>query len=169
MPGTHYATPDLMIDNGEIEGVLVRDLKKFTDERGWLIEVFREDELDKKYMPRMGYVSMTNEGVVRGPHEHVDQTDLFAFLGPSTFLITLWDNRAGSPSLGKKQVIRAGEDNPKSVIIPPGVVHAYKNVGNKPGMVVNLPNRLYAGRGKNGPVDEIRHEDREDSLFRVDF
>jgi dTDP-4-dehydrorhamnose 3,5-epimerase len=45
------------------------------------------------------------------------------------------------------------------------VVHAYKNTGVVPGWVFNAPNRLYAGEGKRGPVDEIRHEDRADSPF----
>ena len=43
-----------------------------------------------------------------------------------------------------------------AVWIPPGVVHAYRNVGTIPGLVFNSPNRLYAGYGKREPVDEIR-------------
>jgi dTDP-4-dehydrorhamnose 3,5-epimerase len=54
------------------------------------------------------------------------------------------------------------------LIIPPGVVHAYRNVGSEPGLVFNCPNRLYRGPGKKEPVDEIRHEDRPDNLFRLD-
>jgi len=33
---------------------------------------------------------------------------------------------------------------------------------------VNLPNRLYKGEGKHRPVDEIRHEDNPESIFRLD-
>jgi dTDP-4-dehydrorhamnose 3,5-epimerase len=65
-------------------------------------------------------------------------------------------------------VFDAGEDDPKSVIVPAGVVHAYKNIGAVPGWVVNLPNRLYAGSGRKEPVDEIRHELRPDSDFVLD-
>jgi dTDP-4-dehydrorhamnose 3,5-epimerase len=54
------------------------------------------------------------------------------------------------------------------VLIPPGVVHAYKNVSEVPGLVVNFPNRLYAGEGRKGPVDEIRYEDRPGSPFVLD-
>jgi dTDP-4-dehydrorhamnose 3,5-epimerase len=54
------------------------------------------------------------------------------------------------------------------VIVPPGVVHGYKNIGDKPGWVFNAPNRLYAGRGKQEPVDEIRHEDEDGSPFRIE-
>ena len=64
----------------EIEGVLIRPLKRYTDSRGWLIEVLREDELPEEFVPAMGYISLTHPGVARGPHEHRDQTDGFAFL-----------------------------------------------------------------------------------------
>ena len=33
--------------DGEIEGVDLRPLKRFLDQRGWLVELFRHDELDK--------------------------------------------------------------------------------------------------------------------------
>ncbi len=55
-----------------------------------------------------------------------------------------------------------------SVIIPPGVVHAYKNIGTVDGLVYNAPNKLYAGTGKKQPVDEIRYEDDDNSRFNVD-
>jgi dTDP-4-dehydrorhamnose 3,5-epimerase len=52
-----------------------------------------------------------------------------------------------------------GQSSPAAVWIPPGVVHAYRNIGEVPGLVFNAPNRLYAGWGKHEPVDEIRHEE----------
>ena len=55
-----------------------------------------------------------------------------------------------------------------AVIIPAGVVHAYRNVGTEPGVVFNCPNRLYKGPGRRYPVDEIRHEDDPASPFRLD-
>jgi dTDP-4-dehydrorhamnose 3,5-epimerase len=63
--------------------------------------------------------------------------------------------------------VTAGVDDPTAIIIPPGVVHAYKNVGATPGWVVNCPNRLYAGVGRREPVDEIRHESRPDNPFAL--
>jgi dTDP-4-dehydrorhamnose 3,5-epimerase len=157
-----------MFTAGKIEGILVRNLVKYVDERGWLMEIFREDELERPLRPVMGYVSFTQPGVVRGPHEHADQADHFCFLGPSNFKILLWDNRKTSPTYNCKQIIYAGEDAARAVIIPPGVVHAYKNIGLEPGMVVNCPNRLFAGAGKKDPVDEIRHEDDPHTPYKVD-
>jgi dTDP-4-dehydrorhamnose 3,5-epimerase len=61
-----------------------------------------------------------------------------------------------------------GQDNPASVLIPAGVVHGYRNVGDIDGIVINCPNRLYAGSGRKEEVDEIRHEDDGESTFRMD-
>ena len=152
----------------DINGVVVRELKKYTDRRGWLMELFRHDELDQEFFPVMTYLSMTSPGVARGPHEHVDQADYFCFIGPSTFRLYLWDNRADSSTYGLKATYDLGEKTPAAVIVPKGVVHAYKNIGAGDGIVFNAPNRLYAGEGRRDPVDEIRHEDDTDSPFQLD-
>ena len=157
-----------MFTNGEIADVLVKELTKHSDPRGWLIEIFREDEIDPRYRPVMEYISMTEPEIARGPHEHADQADYFAFIGPSTFKVYLWDNRRNSPTYRNRMALLAGEEAPRTVIIPPGVVHAYKNVGGKTGMVVNLPNRLFAGRGRKETVDETRHELDPNSIFIID-
>lgn len=158
----------LMYRKGKIHDVIVKPMGKFLDERGWLAELFRADEVAPAAMPAMAYLSMTQPGIARGPHEHVDQTDYFCFLGPANFKVYLWDARPDSPTYGVKQFFFAGIDSPQIVIVPPGVVHAYKNVGVENGIVFNAPNRLYAGEGKQAPVDEIRHEESAASLFVLD-
>ena len=60
--------------SGDIEGVIVRRLDKYHDERGWLAELFRDDELPgEEFRPAMAYTSTTKPGVRRGPHEHAEQ------------------------------------------------------------------------------------------------
>ena len=153
---------ELFID-GEISGVSVTPFREFSDKRGWLTELFRIDELGA-YSVAMAYLSVTYPGVIRGPHEHAEQTDYFCFLGK--FTLALWDNRKGSPTYGKKKVI-ANADR-LIVTVPPGVVHAYRNSGDSEGTVLNFPDRLYAGQGKKEKVDEIRHEDDLESPFRME-
>ena len=153
---------------GQIRDVVVRDLRKFVDERGWLAELFRHDELAEEFYPTMAYISSTQPGVTRGPHEHVDQADLFCFIGPSNFKLRLWDNRADSETYNHVMTLFAGFDNPRSVLVPKGVVHAYRNVGHVPGIVINCPNRLYMGTNKREEIDEIRHEDDPETIFRIE-
>jgi dTDP-4-dehydrorhamnose 3,5-epimerase len=153
---------------GSIHDVLWRPLRKFTDARGWLCELFRHDELPPEFHPVMAYISMTEPGVARGPHEHVDQSDCFCFLGPSLFQVFLWDARQQSPTYLTFQTATVGEDQPMLLVVPPGVVHAYKNVGGTEGIVYNFPNRLYRGPGRRDPIDEIRHEDKSDTPFRLE-
>jgi dTDP-4-dehydrorhamnose 3,5-epimerase len=150
---------------GAIEGVVVRKLKRFFDDRGWLTELFRHDELAEEFFPAMAYISSTNPGVARGPHEHRDQADLFCFIGPSNFKLRMWDNRKDSATFGSVMTMVVGEDNPAAVLIPAGVVHGYQNVGDVDGIVINCPNRLYAGAGRKEEVDEIRHENSDESIF----
>ncbi len=153
---------------GNIEGVVVRDLRKFHDGRGWLVELFRQDEMTEEFYPAMSYLSTTKPGVRRGPHEHVDQADLFCFIGPSNFKLRMWDHRSDSGTFNNVMTLIVGEDFPKSVIVPLGVVHAYQNVGTVDGVVVNCPNRLYMGKDKREEIDEIRHEDNPNTVFRME-
>lgn len=153
--------------DGEIKGVVIRKLTIVTDSRGWLTELFRNDELEREFFPTMAYISSTNPGVTRGPHEHDDQADLFCFLGPSNFKLRMWDNRKDSETFGCITTVVVGQKNPASVLVPAGVVHAYQNIGDTEGIVINCPNRLYKGPGRREAVDEIRHEDDAETIYRM--
>ena len=151
---------------GEIEGVIIEQLTKFSDDRGYLVETFRIDNLLNELRPVMSYVSYTKPGVARGPHEHMEQTDIFCFMGPGNFKIKLWDNRKGSKTFRCCKEVIGGEDNPLRIIVPPGVVHGYRNISEEAdGMVINYPDKLYRGWDKKEEVDEIRHEDKEDEFY----
>lgn len=154
--------------SGTIHDVVARDLRKIPDERGWLTELFRQDELSEEFYPVMSYISSTEPGVTRGPHVHLRQADLFCFTGPSNFMLRMWDDRPHSKTYRHVMTLLAGEDNPKLVLVPEGIVHAYRNVGTIPGIIINCPNRLYRGEGRLELPDEIRYEDDPDTIFRVD-
>jgi dTDP-4-dehydrorhamnose 3,5-epimerase len=149
---------------GKVGGVIWKPLRVNHDSRGWLCELFRQDEMAGDVQPAMAYLSETLPGATRGPHEHLQQTDHFCFIGPSIFHLYLWDNRPEAPSYLCHEI--AIIDKPMTVVIPPGIVHAYRNAGNSAGLVVNCPNRLYRGDGRADPVDEIRHEDDPRSVFQ---
>ena len=59
-------------------------------------------------------------------------------------------------------------DVPTIAVVPPGIVHAYRNTGSTDALILNLPDRLFMGWEKKEPVDEIRHEDDPESPFRIE-
>lgn len=149
-----------------IEGVKVKELNRFEDDRGWLTEIWRSD--DDNFQAVMSYVSQTSADVARGPHEHKAQADYFVFLGPGRFRLYLWDNRKNSKTYEEKMEIEAGEGDAKAIYVPAGVVHGYKCISKGPGWCINLPDKLYRGKDKTEEVDEIRWEDDKNSPFKID-
>jgi dTDP-4-dehydrorhamnose 3,5-epimerase len=153
---------------GLINDVLVSHISKNVDERGWLAELFRTDSLALEFHPAMAYVSTTLPGVTRGPHAHERQADLTCFVGPSDFKIRMWDYRPHSSTLGNVMTLFVGEANPTAVLIPRGIIHAYRNIGNVSGIVINCPNKLYRGKGGREEPDDVRYEDDPNTIFRMD-
>lgn len=148
-----------------IKDVKIRKLNRFSDDRGWLAEIYRQDE--ERYQPVMGYISVTEPGVIRGPHEHKFQADCFVFAGPGNFELHLWDRREGSETEGEYLKMEVGENNPVTIIVPPGVVHGYKCIGETSAYSVNLPDKLYKGEGKKEEIDEIRWEIDPESPYKI--
>ena len=153
---------------GSIEGVEFREAVKRADQRGWLAEIFRSDEMPPDMLPMMSYVSVTLPGVTRGPHMHNSQTDVFGFFGPGCFSIRLWDDREESATRGNMITRNVGERNPMIVVVPPGIVHGYTNISDIEAWVLNFPNRLFAGPGRGEPVDEVRYENMADHPFSME-
>ncbi len=148
-----------------IKGVIIKKLQKNIDDRGWLAEIYRSDETD--FSPAMSYISVTKPGVIRGPHEHVEQSDCFVFVGPGGFKLYLWDKREKSETNGESLRLEVGENNPTMVIVPPGVVHGYKCISDCDGWCINLPDKLFKGKNKKEEIDEIRWENQNDSPYKI--
>lgn len=149
-----------------IKDVIIKNLNQYHDDRGWLSEVYRQDEVN--YHPAMAYISVTKPGVIRGPHEHKFQSDCFVFVGPGSFELHLWDRRQGSETEGQHFTAEMGEGAPTMVIVPPGVVHGYKAIGDKDSYCLNFPDKLYKGEGKKEEIDEIRWEQDPNSPYKID-
>ncbi|KPK00944.1 MAG: dTDP-4-dehydrorhamnose 3,5-epimerase [Nitrospira bacterium SG8_35_4] len=146
-----------------MEGLLIKELSVYEDNRGWLAEIIRDDESAVK--PVMSYLSVTRPGLARGPHEHKEQTDYFCFIGK--FRIYVWDNREESSTFREQKIVETS-GVPTIAVVPPGIVHAYRNIDGKDGLVINLPDRLYRGWGKKEKVDEVRYEDDSSSPYRIE-
>ena len=101
-----------------LPGVMVKPLARYEDSRGWLSELFREDELPEGFMPVMAYLSVTHPGIARGPHEHAGQTDGFAFIN-GAYELYLWENRPGHPAGEMSRGAAQPSYNSKSSLVTP--------------------------------------------------
>ncbi|MFA5947399.1 MAG: dTDP-4-dehydrorhamnose 3,5-epimerase family protein [Candidatus Gracilibacteria bacterium] len=113
-----------------IEGVKIKKLVKHCDDRGFFMEILRDDD---KLMEKFGQTSftITYPGVIKAFHYHKKQDDLW-FVAGGMAQVVLYDLRKDSKSFKETQVIFAGDDNPVLILIPVGVAHGYKVLGEKP-------------------------------------
>jgi dTDP-4-dehydrorhamnose 3,5-epimerase-like enzyme/SAM-dependent methyltransferase len=154
-------------NDGEIQGVAFKPLTVHRDSRGGLAELFRTDELSMEFRPEMATVSWTEPQAIRGPHEHLDQSNLLVFPGQQSFRLTLWDNRETSPTYRHTLRRVVGGDRPISVLVPAGVVHAFQNISGERGLSLNFPNRLFRGEQRRADDGAIRHEQDQSTPFKI--
>lgn len=147
--GRIVRTPD---SSDKIEGVQVRPVELWPDDRGYFLEVARlQQGLAADFPPATTQVSaaLSYPGTIKAFHFHRFQTDLWV---PSQgmFQVALVDMRPDSPTYGVKNTMYVGALKPWQVLIPPGVGHGYKVVGESAAMLVYVTNQLY------NPKDEGR-------------
>lgn len=124
-----------------IEGVEIKPLRRIADERGFLMEILREDD---PFFERFGqvYLTVVYPGVVKGWHYHKIQTDHFCVV-KGMVKVALYDRREGSKTFGEVQEVFLGDMSPILLRIPPGVLHGMKGIGVEPGYLVNTPSHKY--------------------------
>jgi|TARA_B110000116_G_C16790043_1_gene563186 dTDP-4-dehydrorhamnose 3,5-epimerase len=111
-----------------IDNVKILELNTIRDERGWLMEIFRVSTAG--FQIKQVYLSVVKEGVVKDKEEfhcHKYKWDMLCCI-KGEVKIVLVDNRDNSLTKGKIMEIVTGEDNPKLVILPPGILHAFKGL-----------------------------------------
>ena len=124
-----------------IEGIVIKPLKVNADERGYLMEMLREDD---EIFERFGqsYVALNYPGVVRAWHYHRLQTDHFVVV-KGMVKVGLYDAREESPTFDQTQQVFLGERSNSLLKIPVGVMHGYKTIGVEPSLLINFPTRMY--------------------------
>ena len=126
-----------------ISGVEVRSLQVNTDERGHLVEVYREDWDEYGVSPEMSYYSMTYPGIIRAWHRHLNgQIDHFV-CPQGRIKIGIYDDRNDSPTRGELDTFVIGEHNQQLIRIPGDCWHGFKAIGDEPSLLINYPTELY--------------------------
>lgn len=133
-----------------IDGVEVKNLIKHVDDRGFFMEILRDDD---ELLSRFGQASMSLSypGVIKAFHYHKLQDDLW-FFPKGNAQVVLYDMREDSPTYKVTNVFYMGENNPILVKIPKGVAHGYRVLGNEPAIIVYFTTESYR---RNEP-DEYR-------------
>ncbi len=135
-----------------IEGVRIKRLVRHVDDRGWLMEILRDD--DEIFLSfGQVYMSACFPGVVKAWHCHEKQIDSFCVLVGNA-KIGLYDDREGSPTRGEAQALVAGELNPIVVQIPPLVWHGFMALEGRTAVMLNVPTEHY----NPDEPDELRRD-----------
>ena len=139
-------SPDLIAD------VQIKPFPVWPDDRGYFLEVARLQEglvADFPVGSTQVSTALNYPGIIKAFHFHKHQTDFWV---PAAGLlqVVLVDLRLGSPSYGSKNTLYVGALRPWQLLIPPGVAHGYKVIGEHPSVLVYITNRTY------NPSDEGR-------------
>lgn len=126
---------------GTIAGVRVKELVRHPDDRGFFSEILRDDDGLLRNFGQAS-LSMSYPGVIKAFHYHERQDDLW-FFPVGAAQVVLHDLREGSDTQGITQVLYAGEDFPRLIVIPVGVAHGYRVLGQKPLMIVYFTTESY--------------------------
>lgn len=104
--------------------VVVEALELHRDERGSVFEPLARDHLNPPYHM---HVVLTEPGCIRGNHYHRRGTEVVIVCGPA--LIRLRDGPA-------VEDIHVAADQARRLTIPPGVSHAFQNIGQQPNVII---------------------------------
>jgi len=124
-----------------IDGVMIKQLKAHADERGYLMEMLREDDEIFDHFGQC-YVALNYPGVIRAWHYHKLQDDLWVVV-KGMIKAVLYDSRPDSRTHGEVNEFFLGEHNRILLKIPVGVMHGYKTIGVEPSLLINFPTQPY--------------------------
>lgn len=129
-----------------IKGVRVREQKKNQDERGFFVELLREDwkGFTGGDHPVQQSLSLSKPGVVRAWHRHSrGQNDYMVCLDGSVKLC-VFDDRKNSRTRGELDEFFLGTDDGLQIArIVGSCWHGYKVLGSKPALILYAVTKLY--------------------------
>jgi len=125
----------------EIQGVVVKPLRKIPDERGCIHHMLRcDDPIFEKFGEI--YFSTIYPNAIKGWHSHKQMTLNYTVIKGMIKLV-LFDDRKDSPTKGNLMELFIGEQNYCLVKIPPFVWNGHKAAGNELAILANcatMPN-----------------------------
>jgi dTDP-4-dehydrorhamnose 3,5-epimerase len=135
-------SPDL------IAGVRVQPFSIYPDDRGYFLEVQRMGHgLAAEFPAGRSQISaaVNFAGTVKAFHFHLHQTDCWTPV-KGMLQVALVDLRHASTTFGRRNTMYVGPLRPWQVLIPPGVAHGYKVIGNEEALLVYMTDQFYNPR-----------------------
>tara|TARA_B100001059_G_C17631582_1_gene474719 strand:+ start:148 stop:729 length:582 start_codon:yes stop_codon:yes gene_type:complete len=115
----------------KIKDVIIIEPQVHGDDRGYFLEVFRQDKLDDFLGFKINFIqdneSKSGKGVLRGLHYQLApaaQTKLVRVIQGSVLDVAV-DIRKGSPTFGQYVVVELTEKNKKQLLVPRGFAHGF--------------------------------------------
>jgi dTDP-4-dehydrorhamnose 3,5-epimerase len=112
---------------GSVEGLWIFDRATHADERGFFHEAFRAAELEEALGEPRAFVqvnhSRSTRGVLRGLH--AENWEKLVYVPHGDVFTAVADIRPHSPTFGRVETFRLGEENRLTLFLPAGVAHGY--------------------------------------------
>ncbi len=155
VPVAEHGIGKVILSPGSSDLIADVELKPFPlwpDDRGYFLEIARlGQDLVAKFPAATTQVSaaVNYPGIIKAFHYHKFQTDYWV-AAAGLLQVALVDLRVGSRTYGAKNTLYVGALRSWQILIPPGVAHGYKVIGEQPSVLVYITNRTY------DPKDEGR-------------
>lgn len=140
-----------------LDGIIIKPLKRFADERGFFIEIFRSDWKDIFQDDIVqSNISISYPGIIRAWHKHErGQVDYFIVI-KGALKICAYDDKTQELD----EIISTSE-NIQIVRIPGNYWHGFKVISNEKAILLYFVNKLYDYE----KPDEIRRPWNDKSII----
>ena len=123
-----------------IKGVDILELARHLDDGGSFTELGRFKTGACAAFPGFVLAQVNygeiEPGAIKAFHLHRAQTDIWYVPPADKVLLVLIDVRAGSPTEGARMRFVLGDGHSRVVLIPPGVAHGCRNLGQARGRII---------------------------------
>ena len=114
-----------------VPDILIVEPKVHADKRGYFVETYRQDELERALGYKVNFVqdneSKSSKGVLRGLHFQLAphaQSKLVRVVEGAVLDVAV-DLRRGSPSFAQRVAVELSDNNKKQMFIPRGFAHGF--------------------------------------------
>ena len=121
--------------NKMIEGVVLTPLPQFFDERGKVMRMLREDDLNFEKFGEI-YFSCTYPNVVKAWHKHSEMKLNYACIAGSVKVV-LYDQREDSETCGMFNEFILSPENYFLLTVPAEIWNGFKGIGTEMSIVAN--------------------------------